>query len=614
MKKKIICALLAFVMIIGVVGSLAACNDDPPVCTEHVDADSDKKCDNCGADIKTEGDGGEETGAHKCVDKNNDNKCDKCGKDMGNGGGGSTAWERPEVYWDSVTFIYQMTNHSAGGQFKPAGARYLAGEYDGEETEIDEKVAARNEAAADYARIPDNGITFAYYPDTAQYGWGKAVEIIQKDISSTDTEGLPDMYVNYVYDMVAASLQGCFANLYGTTRGQGTNHFPFNEFRKNFYKYDGSFDETRDGEGYMYEFMTTLTLSKNRMYLLASDYHIDLVRAFFVMPVNVKLLEQIGSNYTDITGDGVYNLDDLYQEVYNRTWTYNRLATMSKDVYSDDANTGRKDLADVIGLALCPQGGLTSSGILYSTNCTIIERVENKATQDYEYSYPTSNDKLVAVFDALNDLMKKPGIITVNGTNEEASLTGSTYPMSCIAIRFSQDKVLFGGVLLVGYLEQNEYQSMKDGSGFGIVPVPLYSDTTDDPYLTQIHNEGKIGAISFKTTKFEQCTAYLDSLSTNSAEILEDYYRYELQYGTLGEDVGTIKMMDYIREHVRSAFDKTWEDAMGMFYETSENRWHNILHSNSFAVADFRTEYNRLIKTKQDDLKKLVVFYDTLGD
>ncbi len=604
MKKKIICALLALVMIVGVVGSLASC-DDETECTEHVDNDGDEKCDKCGADVE----GGVQ--AHKCTDrKPKDGKCDICGKTI------DADEDDPvgEFYWDSVDFIYQMTNASGG--FKPTCSRYLAGEYSGVMDDIDLEVQERNEAAETWAKVDD--ITFAYYPDTAQYAWGAAAEVILKETSSTDSEGLPDMYVNYIYDMVGVSLQGAFANLYGTTRGQGNNYFPFDEFRDEFYKYDdGDWDETRDGKGYMYEFMTTLTLSKNRMYLLASDYYTDLIRAFFVMPVNVKLLEQIGQDSTlcpDLVGnDGVYTLDDFYQEVYNSTWTYSRLAQFAEAVYVDESNPGRKDLADTVGFAIS-KSGLAASGVLYSTNCVIINRVENKEIQDFEYSYPTSNDKLVDVFNAVNDLMKKQGVIVVTGSAEEKALTGGSTDAECIAFRFSQDKVLFGDIILVGGLEAAHYQSMKDGSGFGIVPVPLYADDIDDPYLTQIHNEGRIGAISFKTTKFEQCTAYLSYLSENSHDILENYYKYKLQYGMLGEDSGTIEMMDYIRNHVRTAFDKTWEDAMGMFYSTSKDRWHDILMTQSFQVQSFRNEYDSRIGKKQEDLAKLVVFYDTLGD
>ena len=63
--------------------------DGGDTCTEHVDADSDGKCDKCGADVSTGGDQGGTGGDEECkdhVDANNDGKCDKCGADVSTGG------------------------------------------------------------------------------------------------------------------------------------------------------------------------------------------------------------------------------------------------------------------------------------------------------------------------------------------------------------------------------------------------------------------------------------------------------------------------------------------------------------------------------------------------
>ncbi len=612
MKKKIICAILALVMIIGCVGVLASCNEDDP-CTTHVDEDGDKKCDKCGAKVE---DG---PVAHKHKDQSpKDGKCDVCGKNMTNTDADED--QSDKFYWDEVDLIIQMTNHQGGGQLSSTCARYLAGEYDGTEDDIDIAVDERNDAAAEYAKIGE--LKYAYYPNTDQYDWGEASEVIMTETSSTDTTNLPDVYVNYIYDMVAASLQGCFANLYGTVRGENNNFFPFLEYRDAVD--EGTFDESDTGdhnEGYFYEYMTTLTLSKQKMYLLASDYFTDLVRAFYVVPVNVKLLEELGKNSTlcpDLVGDdGVYTLDDFYQEVYNHGWNYDRLAELSAAVYKDDdakGNPGSKDLADTIGFAINSQGGLSSSGILYSTACTIIEREWNSQIKDWEYDYPETNDKLFDFFAALDDLMDKPGVMAVKGTAAEKALLQAGSGMECVEKSFSINKILFGGVLMVGGLENNAFQQMKEGDGFGIVPVPLYSSEIDDPYLTQIHNVGRIGAISFKTTKFEQCTAYFDYLSRNSDGILEDYYKYKLQYGVLGEDAGTIDMMNFIRNNVRSAFDKTFEDAMGVFNQKENERWHNYLHSQNFQVPEFRQIYNQLIDSKKASLANLVIYYNQLDD
>ena len=44
------------------------------------------------------------------------------------------------------------------------------------------------------------------------------------------------------------------------------------------------------------DWMNSVTLSQHKMYILASDYFIDLVRAFYVVPVNVTMLEELSTD------------------------------------------------------------------------------------------------------------------------------------------------------------------------------------------------------------------------------------------------------------------------------------------------------------------------------
>jgi hypothetical protein len=75
--KKILALLLAAIMVLSVF-TLAACNDEPGPnnqgnnsCTSHVDANTDYKCDNCGAELEKPA-----CTEHEDADKNG--KCDKC--------------------------------------------------------------------------------------------------------------------------------------------------------------------------------------------------------------------------------------------------------------------------------------------------------------------------------------------------------------------------------------------------------------------------------------------------------------------------------------------------------------------------------------------------------
>ena len=187
--------------------------------------------------------------------------------------------------------------------------------------------------------------------------------------------------------------------------------------------------------------------------------------------------------------------------------------------------------------------------------------------------------------------------------------------MSAIRTRFTQNKVLFGDIILVGSLEFSEYQEMNEtGDGFGVVPVPLYRSGTDDRYLTQMHNIGCCGAISSVTNKFSQCTAFLNYQSTHSEDILDDYYKYKLQYDVAGGSGGTVEMLQYLRDNVRSSFDKATEDAIAVFSGSgSSNQCHNVLRSYKFRV-DIRSEYSTNYNRNAHYLEDLTAAYLNFND
>ena len=584
MKKKIVCLVLTLTMLFGTMAILSSCNDDPETSTcEHVDENKDGKCDKCG-----------ETMAEVCqhVDANGDNKCDKCGKDM------TAIGDEPEYTWDETSIIFQMTNNTCQDELPSGCERYLAGEDINAMESIDDDIAERNTNAYLETKV---SVRYQYYPNTAEYDWGENIERMYANVSSNTTKDAPDIYCNFVYDMVGASLKGTFANLYSTSYGSGENYF---EFR------DADYDETVDNRGYMFEYMKSTTLSKHKMYILASDYFIDLIRAFFVVPVNVALLESVGMDVTgDVNGDGTFTIDDFYQDVKDKKWTYDLVAKYSAAVFKPDSNKPEQNLGDTLGFALA-NGGLSASGMLYTTSVVIIEIKWNTDTNDYDYWYPETNEGLFQFGDSLENLMGQPGVFSVRSDYNEYGPT----PLLAIRTRFTNNKVLFGSVILVGSLEDESYQRLKDSSGFGVVPVPLYHSVdaaSSETYLTSIHNVGRAGGIAANTRNFAQVTAFLNYQSTHSTDILNQYYDYKLQYDIADGSKGTVEMLQYIRLNVRSSFDKTFEDAIGVFYETTGDRWHSILLQNNYLV-DFRPEYERLYSSKEGNLRNLIKEYDNL--
>ena len=586
-----------------------------------VDANDDGTCDKCGEDMPIP-----QCEAGKCVDRNSNNECDVCGYpvDCDHADANSdTLCDYCQAYvapkeedidypWDSATIIMQLTENTAGQEILSVSKKYLAGDPDAGSDMVSDEVRARNAQALAKTGIR---VTYLYYPDTKEYGWGTSIERIQQ----TNLKGgdqAPDIYCNFVYDMVGASVKQCFANLLANniSSTRKDNYF---EFIKPTY------DASINDRGFMYEYMESLTLAPGKkMYVLSSDYFIDMVRAFFCVPVSVKVLESSGASVVaqnlegevvyeggDRNGDGEFTLDDFYQMVKDGEWTYTTLARFSEAVYKPaSTNDGACNIGDdVVGFAMS-SGGLSSSGLLYTTSVEIIKK-EKLNDGSYDYNYPAENEDFYAFCDATTKLFgQTKGVTFVNSGYSEFGDSS----LLAIRARFTDHKVLFGDIVVVGALEFNEYQDMKENGGFGVVPVPLYRDGSNDQYLTQVHNIGSCGAISIVTNKFSECTAFLNYQSTHSEEILNNYYEYKLQYDLAGGSTGTIDMLQYIRENVRSSFDKAMEDAIAVFLPGAQ-RWHNVLAGKAFQV-DIRADYKSTYGQKESQLDALARDFPNFAD
>ena len=568
MKNRILSLLLALVMVVCMISVLASCKPD---------------------------------------EKPDDGKTDDTGSD-------ETGFNPP---WDKTTIFFQMSDNSHGKELSSGARRYLSGASTDNES-IDIQVDERNGKAAKYCKV---NVTYDYWPDDTGYGWGQNIDRIYSLVSSTSSAA-PDMYSVFVYDMVGALLRGCFTNILGDSHGD--NYFRFLESDYDYYN-PKNVPADADDEGFMYEYMTSLTLSSKKMYLIASDYFTDLVRAFFVVPVNIKLLTE---NATGVTGDADGNgvtgdYADLIHIVRNRGWNYELLKQYCDAVVMENAATGVVDLEGIVGFAISGSSGLSSSGLLYTTPITIINRHGNNIT-DYTYSYPSTNDQLTDFCNKLSTLMSSKGAYVYSGGGAMASL-------DTIRVAFANNHVLFGGVICVGSLEDEVYQRMRQDGGFGVVPVPIYSDTyinndgeeTEVNYLTQIHNLGRIGGIAASSTKFSQCTAFLNYVSTHSTNILNEYYDWKLSVGIVGGTGAAdanAEMLAYIRANVRSSFDKVFEDALGIYGNFGGDLYHKIIQSGGAASKElssiktdpFRigenmtTIYAGLINTRVSALSGLV--------
>jgi hypothetical protein len=96
-------------------------------------------------------------------------------------------------------------------------------------------------------------------------------------------------------------------------------------------------------------------------------------------------------------------------------------------------------------------------------------------------------------------------------------------------------------------------------------------------------------------------------------------------YNVAGGDSGTVRMLQYVRENVRTSFDKAIEDAAAEFSEGGKNgpvgeAKVNVICADTGAVAyglgrdGLREKYDSNLVLKQDALDNLVDYFKTAAD
>ena len=225
--------------------------------------------------------------------------------------------------------------------------------------------------------------------------------------------------------------------------------------------------------------------------------------------------------------------------------------------------------------------------------------------------------------------MNAPGVVRF--TKDNTTTLGSN--LLSIREKFVNNQVLFGGVILLGSLEYKDYQNMKTGGGEGflVVPVPLYTDynvATNDIYSTQVHNVGRIGAISAITEKFDACSAFLNYQSTHSRAVRDTYYEQDRLYSIVGGTTGDSsvetlaankEMLDLLRDSVISAFDQAYEDMSALLNANDmvdlpdgsqtkfiNCKWRDIFDRSHYEMADTIEAYYNTLKPAKERYMRLL--------
>ena len=486
--------------------------------------------------------------------------CDTGGGDDVDGGGinddGSVNWDEVDFKGATVKFAISAAQDKEV-TFGPANV-YLQGPDSVSTDEVLKKVVARN------AKVEsDLNIKVEYMPTNLTYD--KVLEDIQLKVQGSSTDA-PDLYNNDMYGLNRAIIPGYLMNLKNPTDASGAevaSYFDFN--------YDG----------WNLEFMEGATFDSSKVYILAGDYYLDMIRMAWVLYVNKTMFNQ------NAEALGAKDADTFYRYVLRGIWDYDMLTAMCEAVWQDNGKI--RDKADTddgrVGLAI---SHITDWIFPASTGLTPFY-----INEDGKAAVITDINDYNVMGNAFRDIYNSTG--TGDGIYWEEPVLSST---EC----FMKGNFLFAQSVL-GELESEELRNVSFDKGR--VPFPKYDSNKQDEYHTMVHDQTELGAILVTTSSFARASAFMQYANEKSADVVTEYYEFSLKF-KYNEDAAIRSMIDLVYETIDVPFGMQFEKIIldygtsltplyeGVFYNSLSNKFDSNKQAYKVALDKALEEFNKL--------------------
>ena len=459
----------------------------------------------------------------------------------------------------------------------------------GETPLIEQLIYERNKTACDLLHVTID--KYIYW----DYAWDKQADPI-KTVVQGNAPDAPDLFVNMICALNVATLSAVFKDVWSIPN----SFFDF------------------ETEGWMTEYMRSLSLIGDRSYVLAGDYFLDILRALGVIPVNITMMDKnaeklapaiLGENET--LGEGEELSAHFFDYVEEGKWTWETLGKLCEAIWVDENGDGQDSITDVLGIVADCYGGLTSEMYIFSASEDDLFVVKTIEDESSEYNgknwiyYSEDSTALGRIFDAVASVYFGKGSLATKVNYEGA--TPENPGASYHRIKFAEGTMLTAGTVVLGALEDEAFQQMEDI--FTVVPIPKVSE--DRRYNTTIHTIGDAGAINVNATprKARVLSAFLQYNCEHSAEIRREFLEIIMKYKTTVYNQGTDRMLDIIYDSVITGRDKMIEDCVGTDYRFF---WVMMRGKCEVTSAVLASDYPTYINTKQGLLDKILRTWYTL--
>ncbi len=385
---------------------------------------------------------------------------------------------------------------------------------------ITKKVLARNKKVADELEI------------TVQYStvdlWYNEIMPHLEVLLAGDGSDAPDVFHNDVYAMSKAMLSGYLWNVSD----------PGYDAKGNEVK--SYFDFTSDC--WYQEYMEGATYHKDKMYILAGDYNLDIIRYAWVFFVNVNLWDASFGSLSEEDGWGFNTYESACEYIEDTgDWFYDDVITLAGIAHNDAGGSaqGKTDVNDAqIGCIL--NDNYYRMFFLCSGNSTYEWTKNGKPCAPGEgtpsFIGREDTSEIVALGNKVTEIYNARGIIPFVDWYDGH-------------IKLFMDGKSVMGMLYLGEMESDQMRSVSFQRG--ILPFPSYSGKAD--ITTMVHDQAEVDTILNNANSFAMASAFLQYVNEESGDILNTYYEEVLKF-KYNDSKGARDMIDMVYGTIASPF------------------------------------------------------------
>ncbi len=307
----------------------------------------------------------------------------------------------------------------------------------------------------------------------------------------------------------------------------------------------------------------------DKLYFLVGDYSLSYWEFAYVLFFNKAIAEN-------------NNLEDIYQLVRDGKWTYDKMAELSKGIWTDLNGDSYPDPEDSFGyVSDIPN---TTDALVAHFDVFLTGRNEKG-----DIIFDVDQGKMVSILEKFIEFKKSDDTHFVYTTSD---MTLDSNPADKI---FREGRALFYPAMLN---RAQEFRGME--TDFGIVPYPKWNEQ-QEKYYTQAQDGYSVGVIPIDVTNLEKCGAVVDVLSALSSEkVIPAYYDMALK-DKYSRDDDSAEMLDLIREGFSVNFGYFYGPTLGC-----QNIFRNLIQQDN---SNFVSYYAVNSKGYDRNLKKMMDSY-----